>query len=137
MASEPISVDPRIVSLLVGPPGEPLPMSLRDTLDRIAGTISLFADLLGGYSGDSQFVEGSDRQYALCLQLESIASVVKALSDSLKKSTAGPTDLVVKFSSDELGKLELIALCDSCSVSEVIVNIVTSKLKSFIPGQKS
>lgn len=85
MASNTLSVDPRIISTLIPSPAENLASNAIDVLDRVAATLELFSVLIGAHSGEINPLGSDDKRFAFSLQLDSMASLLRATGDSLSE----------------------------------------------------
>ena len=83
MASNTPSVDPRIVSTLIPSPIGDLSSAAIDILDRVAATLELFSGLIGAHSGEIDPLGSDDKRFAFSLQLDSMASLLRATGDAL------------------------------------------------------
>jgi hypothetical protein len=84
MASNTLSIDPRIVSTLIpSQNGDDLASAAIDILDRVAATLELFSGLIGAHSGEIDPLGSDDKRFAFSLQLDSMASLLRATSDAL------------------------------------------------------
>lgn len=138
MASNPLSVDPRLVTNLVCDAEGGLSRFPKDSLHRVSITLELLSELLGNYDGDGNLLESDDHRYALSLQLSGMASTLDALGDAIqiRKPTLGENEVALRFSHEELEKLTLLAGRKEKSIHDVIVGIVTDKLQAFNPDRR-
>ena len=126
MASNSISVDPRIVSPLICTAEDPLTRFPSDTIHRVACSLDLLGDFVGNYQADVTILESSDHRFGLALQLSGMASLLEAVADALaqEKSAHRPNELIIEFSPEELGELRKVASMRRCGVEDLVREVL-------------
>ncbi len=138
MASNTLSVDPRIVTHLVCDAEGGLSRFPKDTLHRVSITLECLSELLGNYNGEGDLLESENNRFALSLQLSGMAGVLDAVGDALQIRTpkAGEDEIVLRFSQEELGQLTVLACRQEESIEGVILSIVSDALQVFDPSKR-
>ncbi|MER2531773.1 MAG: hypothetical protein ABTR54_09245 [Candidatus Competibacter sp.] len=138
MASNTLSVDPRIVTNLVCDASGGLSRFPKDTLHRVSITLEFLSELLGNYNGEGDLLESENNRFALSLQLSGMAGVLDAVGDALQIRTpkAGEDEIVLRFSQEELGQLTVLACRQEESIEGVILSIVSDALQVFDPSKR-
>lgn len=129
MASNTLSVDPRIINPLICSPEQGLARFARDSLNRVGYSLDLLSDLIGG-SNDSSLLESENSRFALSLHLTGLASTVAALSDALaeRKITLHPYEIPITLELEERSKLEVLACQREVSVSAIAAGFIKERL---------
>ncbi len=138
MASNALSVDPRIISTLACAADGGLSRFPKDTLHRASITLDLLSELLGNYNGEGDLLESENNRFALSLQLSGMAGVLDAVGDALQIRTpkTGENEIALRFSHEELEKLTVLACRKEQSVEGVILSIVSDALQVFDPSKR-
>ena len=95
MASNALSVDPRLINPLVCNPEDGPGRFAADTLHRCASLLELFGRLIGSHDGAGDLFQEDDHAFAFHLQLEGVASTLRAVADALgeqRRSAEAPTN---------------------------------------------
>ena len=83
MSNNPLSVDPRLINPLVCNPEDGPGRFAVDTLHRCASLLELFGRLIGSHDGAGDLFQEDDHTFAFHLQLEGVASTLRAVADAL------------------------------------------------------
>ncbi len=138
MASNTLSVDPRIITPLICSHDD-LSRFPRDSLHRVAITLELLSELLGNHNGESDLLGSDDHRFALSAQLSSAAGVLEALGEALqiRRPMKRENEVIIEFASDELEKLTILAARKRQSVHDTIQGIVIESLRAFDPSKRN
>lgn len=136
MAVNPVSVDPRIVTPLVGCPEYGIERFPRDTLHRVSITLNLFADLIGQSEGADEVALSANQKFALALQLSGLADLTAAVADSLgsRKCSLNPDEIPVTLGEEERARLQVLAARRETSVASVAASLLKERLSSVNLG---
>lgn len=138
MASNTLSVDPRVITPLICSPEDPARFP-KDSLHRVAITLELLSELIGNYNGQSELLESEDHRFAMSMQLSGAAQVLEVVGEALqiRKPMTRKNEVIIEFASDELEKLSAIAERDGKSVGDTVQGIVIDALTAFDPSRRN
>ncbi|HRF62285.1 MAG TPA: hypothetical protein PK708_05215 [Candidatus Competibacter sp.] len=83
MSSNTPAFDPRLINPLICNPEDGPRRFAGDTLHRCASLLELFGRLIGSHDGAGDLFQEDDHAFAFHLQLEGIASTLRAVADAL------------------------------------------------------